>query len=170
MTDSSDNNAQSSAISYVEYPSAGLLRRLASIVYDALIVIAFWFFITAIYLGATGVDTPRSSTDLQLTLFPLLMAATFLFYYWFWSHGGQTLGMRAWRLQVVDANLDGRPVNFFQCLSRFLMATLSLGCFGLGYIWVLFSASGDSWHDSLSNTRTLVLPKDINKKIVPAKR
>ena len=170
MTDSSDNNAQSSAISYVEYPSAGLLRRLASIVYDALIVIALWFFITAIYLGATGVDTPRSSTDLQLTLFPLLMAATFLFYYWFWSHGGQTLGMRAWRLQVVDANLDGRPVNFFQCLSRFLMATLSLGCFGLGYIWVLFSASGDSWHDSLSNTRTLVLPKDIYKKIVPAKR
>ena len=120
--------------------------------------------------SSSTADSPRSSTDLQLTLFPLLMAATFLFYYWFWSHGGQTLGMRAWRLQVVDANLDGRPVNFFQCLSRFLMATLSLGCFGLGYIWVLFSASGDSWHDSLSNTRTLVLPKDINKKIVPAKR
>lgn len=164
MNDSSDT------ISYVEYPSAGLLRRLASIVYDALIVIALWFLIAVIYLAVTGVDTQRESKDLQMTLFPLLMGGTFLFYYWFWSHGGQTLGMRAWRLQVVDANLDGRPVNFFQSLSRFLMATLSLCCFGLGYFWVLFSPSKDTWHDSLSNTRTLVLPKEINKKVLPAKR
>jgi len=156
--------------SYVDYPSAGLFRRLASIVYDALIVAALWFFITAIYLLVTGVDSPHSNQMLQRTLFPFLLTGTFLFYYWFWSHGGQTLGMRAWRLQVVNANLDGRPVNLAQSLSRFLTAILSLCCFGLGYFWVLVSPSRDSWHDSLSNTRTLVLPKEVNKKVIPAKR
>lgn len=164
MTDSPNT------ISYLDYPSAGVFRRLASMVYDALIVIAMWFLIATIYLAITGVDSEHSSKDLQLTLFPFLLSGTFLFYFWFWSHGGQTLGMRAWRLQVVDANLDGRPVNIFQCLSRFLMAILSLGCFGLGYFWLLISPSGDTWHDSLSNTRTLVLPKEINKQMVPAKR
>jgi len=162
MTDSSKT------FSYVDYPSAGLLRRFASMVYDALIVFALWFLIALVFLGITGAE--HSSKDLQRTLFPLLLAGTFLFYYWFWSHGGQTLGMRAWRLQVVDGNLDGRPVNLAQSLSRFLMAILSLGCFGLGYFWLLISSSGDTWHDSLSNTRTLVLPKEINKKVVPAKR
>ncbi|MCG8535319.1 MAG: RDD family protein [Pseudomonadales bacterium] len=164
MSDSSSN------FTYTDYPSASLFRRLASMVYDALIVVALWFLIATIYLAAAGVNDERSAQQLQITLFPFLLVGTFAFYYWFWSRGGQTLGMRAWRLQVVNGNLDGRPVNLFQCLSRFLMAILSLSCFGLGYLWVLISPSGDTWHDSLSNTRTLLLPKDMNKKVVPARR
>ncbi|MAR90730.1 MAG: RDD family protein [Pseudomonadales bacterium] len=154
-------------ISYVDFPAAGLPRRLASMVYDGLIVLALWFLIAVLYLAAAGVDTERSSLDLQLTLLPLLLLGTFLFYYWFWTHGGQTLGMRAWRIQVVDARLDGRPLTLGQCLSRYLISLLSLGCFGLGYLWVVISASGDSWHDSLSNTRTLVLPKAVNRNLTP---
>lgn len=158
------------SISYIDYPSASVFRRIASMVYDLLILVAIWLLIGFIHAAIRGVDNLEDNQSLQITLFPFLMLGTFLFYYWFWSRGGQTLGMRAWRLQVVDSHLDGRPVNFFQCLSRFLMATISLSCFGLGYLWALISTSGDTWHDSLSNTRTLLLPKEINKQIVPAKR
>ena len=157
--------------SYLDFPSASLFKRLASMVYDALIVIAIWFMIGFIFLAIKGVDTAKTNPHaLQTELFPLLLLGTFAFYSWFWMHGGQTLGMRAWRLQVVDAHLDGRPVNLVQCLSRFLMALISFTAFGLGYWWVLFSASGDSWHDTFSGTRTLMLPKEENKKLVPSRR
>jgi uncharacterized RDD family membrane protein YckC len=139
-------------------------------VYDLLILVAMWLMIGFAHAALRGVDNLETSSELQYTLFPFLLGGTFLFYYWFWSHGGQTLGMRAWRLQVVDGHLDGRPVNLLQCLSRFLIAILSFCSFGLGYLWLFVSPSGDTWHDSLSNTRTLVLPKEINKNVVPARR
>lgn len=164
--------------SYSSYPSAGLFKRLASMVYDLLILVAIWLLIGFLYMKLYGVvtgmpaDTENSAYRAQLpfTLFPLMLAGTFVFYSWFWTHGGQTLGMRAWRLQVVDAHLDGRPLRLLQCLSRFLMALISLSTFGLGYLWVLVSPSGDSWHDSLSGTRTLLLPKEENKKVEPYRK
>ena len=157
--------------SYLDFPSAGLFKRLASMVYDALIVIAIWFLIAFAYLAVRGVDIDKTNPHvLQTELFPLLLLGTFAFYAWFWTHGGQTLGMRAWRLQVVDAHLDGRPVNLLQCLSRFLVALLSLSALGLGYLWVLVSPTRDTWHDSLSGTRTLVLPKEENKKVKPYRK
>lgn len=157
--------------SYLDFPSASLVKRIASMVYDALIVIAIWFLIAFAYLGVRGADIAQTHPHaLQTELFPLLLLGTFAFYSWFWMHGGQTLGMRAWRLQVVDAHLDGRPLNLLQCLSRFLVALISLSAFGLGYLWVLISPSGDSWHDTFSGTRTLLLPKEENKKVVPSRR
>lgn len=157
-------------ISYIEYPSAGVLKRLLSMVYDLLILVAIWLLIGFTHAAILGVDNLENSNSLHVTLFPFLLLGTFLFYSWFWIHGGQTLGMRAWRLQIVDANLDGRPINLMQCLSRFLIAILSLCSFGLGYFWIWANPNGDSWHDSLSHTRTLLLPKEINKKVTPGRR
>ncbi len=140
-------------------------------VYDALIVIAIWFLIAFIFLAVRGADIAQHEPHaLKTQLFPLLLVGTFAFYGWFWMHGGQTLGMRAWRLQVVDAHLDGRPLRLTQCLSRFLVGLISFSAFGLGYWWVLFSPSGDTWHDTLSGTRTLLLPKEENKKVLPRRR
>lgn len=176
--------------SYLDFPSASLVKRLASMVYDLLILIAMWLLINYLFgvvyalvfewvKGTPAIimdpDTYELIDDtykrlLPTVLMPLLLLGTFAFYSWFWMHGGQTLGMRAWRLQVVDAHLDGRPLNLLQCLSRFLMALISLSAFGLGYLWVLFSPSGDSWHDTFSGTRTLLLPKEENKKVVPSRR
>jgi len=137
--------------SLLEYPSAGLLRRSAAMVYDLMILIAIWMAITAAHLAIVGPEAP--------SLFPLLLSGTFMFYYWFWTHGGQTLGMRAWRLKVVDSNLDGRPLSFSSCVVRFTAAILSLLCLGLGYAAVLFNPEKNTWHDNLSDTRTLVMPK-----------
>lgn len=158
--------SKTEASSYLEYPSASLFRRLAAMVYDLLILVAVWIAIGFIYMAIAGLDSERDARTLQVTLFPMLFLGTLLFYGWFWTHGGQTLGMRAWRLKVVDGKkLDGRPPNALQCVSRSLVATLSLSSFGLGYLWLYVDANRDTWHDKLSSTRTLVVPPEVNKKV-----
>jgi uncharacterized RDD family membrane protein YckC len=78
-----------------------------------------------------------------------------VFFGWFWTHGGQTLGMRAWRLKLLDSS--GNPVTWRQSLIRYGAAWLSLLALGLGYIWVWIDPQGLSWHDRLSGTRLVVL-------------
>lgn len=151
--------------SFLEYPSASLFRRLAAMVYDLLILVALWIAIGFAYMAIAGFQADRDAITLQLTLFPCLLFGTMLFYGWFWTHGGQTLGMRAWRLKVVDGKtLDGRAPHPLQCISRSLAAILSLGTFGVGYLWLYVDPNRDTWHDKLSNTRTLLVPPEINKK------
>lgn len=152
------------AIDYTACPSANLWRRVASIVYDQLILWAIWIATGFVHALIFGIDTAENPKQLQHTLFPMLLGSTFLFYYWFWTHGGQTLGMRAWRLRVIDARLDGTPPHLIKCILRFIGAFFSVSAFGLGYLWVLFDPNNDTWHDRISGTRTLVVPKEENKK------
>ena len=79
-----------------------------------------------------------------------LYAVIFLFYGWFWTHGGQTLGMRAWRMRVVAA--DGKQVNWLQALIRFHAACLSWILLGTGILWALFDSRKQTLHDHLSKT------------------
>ena len=162
----SGDNAQAVVVHnrYTEYPSANLWRRVMSIIYDQLILWAIWIATGFVHAMIFGIDSAENPQQLQHTLFPMLLGATFIFYYWFWTHGGQTLGMRAWRLKVIDARLDGTPPHLIKCILRFIGAFFSLLAFGLGYIWVLFDPNNDTWHDRISGTRTLVVPKEENKK------
>ncbi len=133
-------------------------------VYDMLVLWAIWIATGFLHAAIFGIESTENASHLASTLFPMLLTATFTFYYWFWTHGGQTLGMRAWRLKVIDARLDGTPPHPVKCITRFCGAFVSLSAFGLGYIWCLFDAANDTWHDRISGTRTLVIPKEENKK------
>ncbi|MEJ2743996.1 MAG: RDD family protein, partial [Gammaproteobacteria bacterium] len=79
----------------------GVFRRLAALLYDSIVVIAIAFTATNIYLmvyhASVGL-APHAldPTFLQTTLFPLIVLASVAFFTWFWTHGGRTLGMRAW--------------------------------------------------------------------------
>ncbi len=134
-------------------PRAGLLRRLGAMFYDSLLVLALLFVATAIAMpfgGGTHIarDNP---------LFPLyLLSVTYLFFAWFWIHGGQTLGMRAWRLRVQ--RMDGRPLGWLQSLLRFMAAIAALLPLGLGLWWLLFDREGLAWHDRFSESEVVVLP------------
>jgi uncharacterized RDD family membrane protein YckC len=76
-----------------------------------------------------------------------------LFFTGFWWRGGQTLGMRAWRLKVV--RMDGSPLRWSDALKRHLAALLSCLTLGLGFLWVLVDSDGLAWHDRLSATRLI---------------
>lgn len=137
----------------------GLARRLAAMVYDSLLLAALWFAVSALLLAASGgrLADPDRSIWLLYTLRASLVLVTFLFFAGFWRQGGQTLGMRAWRLKLISAN--GDPVNWKQALRRFAAAIPSLGAFGLGLFWLLLDRERCALHDRLSGTRLVLLAK-----------
>lgn len=131
-------------------PGAGLLRRLAGLVYDLLLLIAILFVATALLLPFTGGEALRPR---QWSYSLYLAGITVFFFGWFWTHGGQTLGMKAWGLRLCTR--DGQAVDWRRALLRLLAASLSLAFLGLGYLWVLVDPERLAWHDRLSGTRVI---------------
>ncbi len=145
-------------------PSAGLLRRLAALLYDAFLIAAIWMALGFAVQFVTGPDT-NQLVDGQVQTDPVIGAFLFLgeltsaaaFYIWFWIHTGQTLGMLAWRLQAVNAG--GGPMSVRQALLRFILAWPAMACFGIGYLWLYIDKHGNALHDIFSGTRVIVVPK-----------
>ena len=73
-----------------------------------------------------------------------------------WRRGGQTLGMRAWKIRVVDAH--GRPASTKALWRRFAWGGLSLLPAGAGFWWSLLDRQRLTWHDRASGTRLVRLP------------
>lgn len=101
----------------------------------------------------------RVQTDPLLSniLFVLMLGSCSAFYLWFWTHSGQTLGMLAWRIKLV--NQQGQLVTIQQGIVRLLAAWPAFFLLGLGYLWLYVDPNGDAVHDRFSKTRVVVLPK-----------
>ena len=134
-----------------------LWRRLAAASYDALVVLALFFIGSALVMplshGAITPDHPLAETLFRL----YLLAIGFAFFGGFWAHNGQTLGMLAWRVKVVQAGGGGR-ITWRQALIRYLAALLSWLPLGLGFWWSLWDPERKTWHDRLSGTRLVRAP------------
>ena len=147
-------------------PAAGLWRRLAALVYDGLLLLAMAFAYAALILavevqlfGASEAPVLHWSgaAGLWTALFYLgLWAWLALYYLWCWRRSGQTLGMKTWRLRLQQP--DGSPPTPRQACLRCLLAPLSLASV-VGYLWCLWSRTGDCLHDRWSGTRVVVLPR-----------
>ena len=86
--------------------------------------------------------------------FPLcLLAIAAAFFCTFWVRGGQTLGMRAWRIRVVRN--DGGALTYAQALARFGAGLVALVPAGLGLWWSLLDAAKRGWHDRWTGTRVV---------------
>ncbi|MGH8454141.1 MAG: RDD family protein [Nevskiales bacterium] len=130
---------------------AGLLPRLAAALYDGLLIVALQFIATALINPLMSLDhVPVGAHWFQ----GYLLLVSFLFYAWFWTHGGQTLGMRAWRLRVVT--VDGQPISWARATLRFAASVLAWGTV-VGLLWCIID--GHALHDRLSGTLVLRLPK-----------
>ncbi len=127
--------------------SPGFFRHLAIITYDALLLLALLFLATAIALPFNQGEAFTASQY----IFPLyLLAISFLFYGWFWTHGGQTLGMKTWKVRIQT--FDKQPFTWTHALKRFFLALISWGVIGLGFLWKLIDKKRYTWHDHLSKT------------------
>ena len=126
----------------------GLGRRLGAIGYDSLLVTAVLIVGTAVLLPFTGGEAIRSG-ELWYTVY--LVVLSFGYFGWFWTHGGQTLGMRSWRLRLVGADRDG--ASWRQALVRFVGACFSWLALGAGFFWLLVDPDRLTWHDRVSQTR-----------------
>lgn len=143
-------------VDYASLPHCGLLRRLGAIAYDSLLLAAVLILASGLALLVTGGETARPGNPFMTSYFFLV---SFLFYAWFWMHGGQTLGMRAWRIRVQQ--LDGRNITPWQALLRFIMSIIAWLPLGLGFLWSLFDREQRTWHDRFSETVLVVIPKDL---------
>ncbi len=132
-----------------------LPRRFAAMAYDALLIAALWMVAGLPFVLLF--DPHSAGTGVRALFQGYLLLIGWLFYAWFWVHGGQTLGMRTWRLRLTRA--DGGPVGWRMALVRYAAALLALAPLGLGYWWALFDKDKCAWHDRLSGTRLIVTPK-----------
>lgn len=103
------------------------------------------------YQQITGTPYPHGEPWHRLALQLYLGLVICGFYVYFWTHGGQTLGMRVWRHRLVRA--DGSPISARDALRRFAWATLGLLPAGLGLWWCLFDRDALAWYDRRSGTR-----------------
>jgi uncharacterized RDD family membrane protein YckC len=124
----------------------GLARRLAAILYDSLSLFAIFFFTTWLVVALAGGAIAPGHPMLRGVLFTLGYA----FFTGFWSRGGQTLGMKAWRIRLVAD--DGGPVRWTRGLLRCTVALLSWACLGAGFWSALLDRDRRTWHDRASGT------------------
>jgi len=137
----------------------GLLRRLAAILYDGMVLLGILILAVALvvipYEQLSGTPFPQDAPLHRLALRAYLLLVIGAFFSYFWVRGGQTLGMRAWRLRVLHD--DGEPLGWGDAWRRFAFACLSLAPFGLGLLWCLLDRDGLAWHDRLSRTRPVLV-------------
>jgi uncharacterized RDD family membrane protein YckC len=99
------------------YLSANLWRRMAAMVYDSLLIFAVLIVVGATTLPFTnGLGISRDNIIFKLYVF----GAIYVFLGWFWTHGGQTLGMRAWKIKLIQRN--GNPVTWRPALFYYLLS------------------------------------------------
>ncbi len=122
---------------------ASLWRRLGALLYDSLLLFAVLFFAAALVMLLTRGHFNPASLPFQL----YLLLISFWFFGWFWTHGGQTLGMRAWKIRVMQ--YSGAGISWNQALQRFCVAVL-LG--GVGMFWCLFTKDKQALYDKLAKT------------------
>jgi len=131
-------------------PLAGIGRRLASMLYEGLVVFAvllIGFWLPQALLAALGLGLGVGPRLLWLHVLVLLM----LYFVWFWLHGGQTLPMKTWKLRLINA--DGAPLRPLQAVLRYLAAWPSILLGGVGILWALLDPDRQFLHDRIAGTR-----------------
>ena len=133
--------------------TAGLVRRLACLSYELLLLFAVGFAATWLFFFASG---GRGADGLARTLLQALLLAVFAAYFlWCWLRGGQTLAMKAWKIRLVSNR--GAPIAPTTALVRFALACV-LVPLGAGLIWALFDRERQFLHDRLAGTRLVPVP------------
>ena len=121
-----------------------LLRRIGSISYDFFLVFSFVFFVSGIVILLNNKEPITSN----LFFFLVTLPAIYLYSSISWVKGKQTLGMRAWKFEIIQKN--GENITFKQSFIRFSLAIVSL--VGLGFIFQLLNKNRLPIHDYYSKT------------------
>ncbi len=134
---------------------AGFRRRVASLVYESLLlmgVLALTFLVPYLTIGVLW---ERALPGWVLWVHVLTVLGAY--FVWYWTRNGQTLAMQTWRLKLVR-EVDGRPPAVGLAVVRYLLCWPSVLCFGFGLMWALVDRDRQFLHDRLAGTRVVLLP------------
>lgn len=126
--------------------SAG--RRLVSLLYEALLLAALLWCASLLF---SVVQTQLSATPRRALFQAYLLGIAGVYFIWQWRHGGQTLPMKTWGIMLIMR--DGNAIGAAQAWTRYLLAVLGTGLFGLGFLWALIDRDRQFLHDRLTGTR-----------------
>lgn len=164
---------------------AGVVRRLGAMIYDALLVTAVLMLATVPFVPFLHgkVLVPQEVGGLAYVYRAWLLAVSVLFFGFFWTRRGQTVGMQAWRLRLEDEHgalltwptalrrLSLSALPWMPSLMVFAIAEqvqslelrrvgwglLALGLISLASLWL--NPQQRTWYDRLTRSRVVVRPK-----------
>ncbi len=135
---------------------AGFFKRVFSLIYDSLAVIGIMLSLSLLLVLINGGSTEENKFA-SLIQFLIISFSGPCFYTYFWlSNNGQTLGMQAWKIQLISNN-NGLSVK--DCLYRCFISVISFLIFGIGYFLILFRKDNKSLSDLLTKTQIIDLKK-----------
>ncbi|WP_442863977.1 RDD family protein [Alteromonas sp. ASW11-130] len=161
-----------SKLQSTSFNRASFFKRLLAMIYDTLVATAvamcaaMVMIVTLVVLFHNGgldmgeysqpSEAIQASWQIKLLIQVWVLAWVMGFFLWFWKRGGQTIGMRAWRLKIY--NTKETPITWGRLILRLIA---SLG--GLGTLLVLIDYKHkQSLQDRVAGTEVLQLSKNQN--------
>ena len=135
------------AISAATLPRAGLGIRMGALLLDVVLMGLVVGLPSGLFPRFMPMDLGLGSGLLVLAVYGAAM----------WKTKGTTIGGIVCGLKVV--RLDDREIDWPTATVRALSCFLSLVVGGLGFIWVIFDADRQSWHDKIAGTTVVRVPK-----------
>lgn len=130
-----------------------IFKHIAAFVYDIFPVVGILLltsFVTLIIRN--GQEVARNTIWFDVLLF----CEVAFYYVYSWKIGGQTLGMRAWKMKIIPNDKNQATLTWTQALVRFLVGIVS--CFGgIGIFWKVITKDKTTWMDKVSNSKTLIV-------------
>ena len=125
-------------------------RRLLSLIYEILLLAALLWCASLLYWAIEH----ELATAHARRLFQIYLAGIAGAYFvWQWTHGGQTVPMKTWRLRVVGR--DGEPVPTRQAVMRYFAAMVGSLALGFGFLWAFVDRDRQFLHDRIAGTRVV---------------
>ena len=134
---------------------AGVFRRLFAIFYDIFLLLAILFIFAAIAMTLNHGKAIETSDNFRPVYAIFMLGICYLYFSWFWIHGGQTLGMKTWQIQMSGS--DGQVIDWKTTALRFFTAFFSWGFAAIGFLWAFFDRKKRCWHDLASKTELIDL-------------
>jgi len=130
-----------------------VFKHIAAFIYDIFPVIGIVLLTSfVVLLIRNGHEVERNTLWFNFLLFSEIT----LYYVYSWKIGGQTLGMRAWKMKIIPNDKNMPTLSWAQSFVRFFVGIIS--CFGgIGIFWKLFSKDKLTWMDSASKSQTLLV-------------
>ena len=72
----------------------------------------------------------------------ILWASSGFYFVYSWTHGGQTLAMKAWKLKLISSN---NSAWFY--FARYLLANIGVILFFVSFLWAIFNIKNQYLHD-----------------------
>ena len=122
-----------------------------------MLLVSIYFLLTLALLPITK-GQAISSGNIFYVIYLLLIA--YVYFGWQWTHGGQTLGMRTWKVKLISDSRNS--IDWKKATIRFGLSILSWLLLGGGFLWALFNKDHKTLHDRLSATRLIRTDRQDN--------